>query len=423
MNTAGSQQKMEIYLVGGAVRDALLNIPVKDRDWLVTGSTPEEMIAQHFTPVGKDFPVFLHPKTKEEYALARTERKSGKGYTGFQCYSSPEITLEEDLSRRDLTINAIAQNSQGQRIDPFNGQLDIKNRVLRHVSPAFREDPLRLLRVARFAARFAHLGFTVADETLALMREIVNEDELEHLSAERIWQEFHRALSSKSPGVFIEVLRSCGALARLLPEIDRLFGVPQPEKHHPEIDTGIHTLMVLRQAALLTNCAATRFAALTHDLGKGTTPREAWPRHIAHEERGVKLIEKMGQRLRLPKDYIKLAKNVARYHTHCHRALELRADTLVKTLENINAYRQAESIDKFLIACEADSRGRLGYENKAYPQAALFKQALAVSKTIQTQPLLDAGFKGKALGEEIYKQRVKAVKTMRENWIEDSAVK
>ena len=406
---------MKTYLVGGAVRDHLLNLPVKDRDWVVVGASPEEMLAQHFVAVGRDFPVFLHPQTKEEYALARTERKSVKGYTGFECFSSAEVSLEEDLLRRDLSINAIAQDEQGNIIDPYHGQQDLQTRTLRHVSPAFREDPLRILRVARFAARFSHLGFQVANETMALMKQMTTDDELQYLPAERVWSETQRALCTKNPSRFFEVLRSCGALEKLFPEIDCLFGVPQPEAHHPEIDTGLHTLMSLTQAALLSDSPIIRFAVLTHDLGKGKTSPKDWPQHIGHEERSVALIETLSRRLRVPKDYSKLAKQVARYHTHCHRALSLKPATLVKTLESLNAYRQPENLDKFLIACKADARGRSGFEERPYPQAQYFIDALIASNHIDTQALINAGYSGKKLGDAIYQQRVSAVKNMRDN--------
>ncbi|MBL4606526.1 MAG: multifunctional CCA addition/repair protein [Pseudomonadales bacterium] len=409
---------MKIYLVGGAVRDHLLKLPVKDRDWVVVGASPEEMLTQNFVTVGRDFPVFLHPKTKEEYALARTERKSGKGYTGFECFSSPEVTLEEDLLRRDLSINAIAQDDHGNLIDPYNGQEDLHNRVLRHVSPAFREDPLRILRVARFAARFSHLGFTIADETMVLMKQMTNDDELQYLTAERVRSETQRALCTENPAHFFEVLRSCNALEKLFPEIDCLFGVPQPEAHHPEIDTGIHTLMSLSEAAKLSHCPVTRFAVLTHDLGKGNTPQEDWPQHIGHEERGVALIETLSKRLRVPNEYSKLAKQVARYHTHCHRAFSLKPATLVKTLEKLNACRQTENLDKFLIACEADARGRTGLESAPYPQAKYVKDAMISSAQVDTQALIDAGHSGKDLGNAIHQQRVSAVKNMRNNYTE-----
>ncbi|MBV1870950.1 MAG: multifunctional CCA addition/repair protein [Gammaproteobacteria bacterium] len=410
---------MKTYLVGGAVRDQLLKLPVKDRDWVVVGANPEQMLAQKFVAVGKDFPVFLHPKSKEEYALARTERKSGKGYTGFECFSSPGVSVEEDLLRRDLTINAIAQDEQGQLVDPYGGQDDLNARILRHVSPAFREDPLRILRVARFAARFYHLGFRVADETMALMTQMTADDELQYLAAERVWSETQRALCTNTPSQFFEVLRHCGALAKLFPEIDDLFGVPQPEVHHPEIDTGLHTMMSLKLAAELTPSPVVRFAVLTHDVGKGSTPQDEWPRHIAHEEKGGVLIDALSKRLRVPSDYSKLAKRVAVYHTYCHRALELKPATMVKTLEKLQAYRQPEKLEDFLIACEADARGRKGFEERVYPQAQRFRDALHASYQVDTQALVKAGYAGKQLGEAVHQERVRAVKQLGEQY--DSA--
>ena len=311
---------METYLVGGAVRDTLLDYPVRERDWVVVGARPEDLLEQGFEQVGRDFPVFLHPQTKDEYALARTERKAGHGYTGFTVNADPSVTLEEDLARRDLTINAIARDGDGNYIDPHGGRADIEARVLRHVSDAFVEDPLRVLRTARFAARFAHLGFSVAQETLSLMARIVEEDELAHLSTERIWVETEKALGERNPEVYVQVLRECGALARLLPELDVLFGIPQPPEHHPEIDTGEHVLMALKQAVRLKASTEARFAVLLHDLGKGTTPKKDLPRHIAHEERGRKLVERVCERLRAPKRYKELAVAVCRYHLHSHRA-------------------------------------------------------------------------------------------------------
>ena len=379
-----------------------------------SGRKPGRNAGTTLVAVGRDFPVFLHPKSKEEYALARTERKSGKGYTGFTCFSSPEVSLEEDLMRRDLSINAIAQDEQGKIIDPYHGQKDLEARILRHISPAFCEDPLRILRVARFAARFHHLGFNIADETMTLMKQMTANDELKYLPAERVWSETQRALCTVNPSHFFKVLRSCGALKKLFPELDSLFGIPQPEAHHPEIDTGLHVLMSLDQAVQTSNSPVVRFAVLTHDLGKGKTPPQDWPQHIGHEERGVALIETLCQRLRVPKDYCKLAKHVARYHTHCHRALNLKPSTLVKTLENLNAYRQPETLDHFLLACEADARGRSGFEERAYPQAQYFKEALLASKQIDTQALINAGYSGKKLGDAIHQQRVNAVRKLRE---------
>ncbi|MEX2525241.1 MAG: multifunctional CCA addition/repair protein, partial [Gammaproteobacteria bacterium] len=361
---------MKVYKVGGAVRDKLLGLPVKDRDWVVVGATPEEMTALGYRPVGRDFPVFLHPDSHEEYALARTERKTAPGYKGFSFNASPEVTLEEDLRRRDITINAMAEDENGVIIDPYNGRADLETGILRHVSEAFVEDPLRVLRVARFAARF---GFRISDETLALMREISDSGELEALTPERVWTEMERALGEDRAPVFFQVLKDCGALVVLFPEIDRLFGVPQPERHHPEIDTGIHTLMVLEQACLMTADTRVRFAALVHDLGKGTTPKDRLPSHPSHEERGVKLIEKLCQRYRIPNRYRELAVIVSRYHLDCHRITEMRADTILKKLEGMDAFRRPDRFDDFLIACEADARGRKGFEDRDYPQPAFFR--------------------------------------------------
>lgn len=405
---------MKFYLVGGAVRDQLLNIPVKDRDWVVVGATAHELMDLGYLPVGKDFPVFLHPDSKEEYALARKERKSGRGYTGFECISTPDISLEDDLLRRDLTINAMAQDSDGALIDPYQGKQDLQHGILRHVSPAFREDPLRILRVARFAARFGALGFKVAGETHALMQLMVSDGELACLPAERIWTEIQRALAEAAPERFFEVLRDCGALQKILPEIDALFGVPQPAQYHPEIDTGRHALLCLKQAAQLSPAPAIRFAALTHDLGKGATPPSEWPRHIGHEQRGLPLLDTLAQRLRMPKHYHKLARNVMRFHSHCHRALELRPETLVNTLEALNAYRQPDALEAFLVACEADARGCLGFETRPYPQADWFREAFKASQTIDVNALKAQGYDGKALGDAIHRQRVLCVRQLRE---------
>ena len=360
---------MQTYLVGGAVRDRLLGLPVKDRDYVVVGATPAQMEAAGFKPVGADFPVFLHPDTKEEYALARTERKSGHGYKGFTVYATPEVTLADDLRRRDLTINAMAQAEDGTLIDPFDGVEDLRKGLLRHVSPAFVEDPVRVLRVARFAARFAHRQFRVADETRELMRRMVETGEVDHLVAERVWVELERALGEPQPSTFFTVLRDCEALKRLFPEVDALFGVPQPPQHHPEIDTGVHTLMVVNQAAEFSPDARVRFAALVHDLGKGATPPEEWPRHIGHEERGVPIIDGLCRRLRVPNEYREIALAVARGHLLCHRAEELRPGSVLELLESIDAFRRPERLEMFLHACEADFRGRAGFEARAYPQS------------------------------------------------------
>lgn len=366
---------MKIFQVGGAVRDALLGRAVRDRDFVVVGATAEEMVALGFKPVGKDFPVFLHPDTHEEYALARTERKTARGYKGFQIHASPEVTLEDDLARRDLTINAIAQAQDGTLIDPFDGVADLRAGILRHVSPAFSEDPVRILRVARFAARF---GFSIADETLALMRDMVNNGEVDALVPERVWQELSAGLMEATPSRMFEALRACGALAKILPEVDRLFGVPQPPQYHPEIDTGVHVMLVIDFAAVHGYTLAVRFAALCHDLGKGTTPPEQWPRHIAHEARSVDLVKTLCARIRVPQDSRDLALITARYHGDAHRALELRPETLLKLLRGCDALRQPQRFTRFLEACGSDFGGRPGYENLPYPPAEYLQQALGI---------------------------------------------
>lgn len=409
---------MKIYLVGGAVRDELLGYPFTEKDWVVVGATVDDMLAAGFQQVGKDFPVFLHPKTKEEHALARTERKTAAGYKGFAVHASPDVTLEEDLVRRDLTINAIAKDENGQFIDPYHGIDDISNKILRHVSEAFAEDPVRILRIARFLARYAHLGFSIAEETMDLMKTMVNNGEVDALVAERVWQEMQKALAEKTPTAFITALRDCGALKRILPELDCLFGVPQPEEHHPEIDTGIHTLMVLEQACLLSKDSDVRFAALLHDLGKGITPKDQWPNHIEHEARGAKIVLEACRRLRVPNEYRDLAERTARLHLHYHRALELKPSTVVKTLEQLDAYRKPERFEKFLLACEADARGRPGFEHKVFPQGDFFRQALSVSKNIDIQALRDLGFEHQALAEKIKEKRVNAVTELKNRWAE-----
>lgn len=370
---------MKIYRVGGSVRDQLLGLPVKDHDYVVVGSDPEEMVKLGYRPVGKDFPVFLHPQTKEEYALARTERKTGPGYKGFTVHAAREVTLEEDLARRDLTINAIACDETGAIIDPFGGAQDLQRGILRHVSDAFTEDPVRILRVARFAARFA---FEIAPETLALMRRMVDEGEVDHLVAERAWQELARGLGEDRPSLMIEALRACGALARILPEVDALFGVPQPAQHHPEIDTGLHVLLVIDYAASRRFGLPVRFAALTHDLGKGTTPREEWPRHIDHESRSVDLIRGLSERLRVPKDCRDLALLVARYHGQIHRADALRPATVVTLLERTDALRRPDRFEEVLQACACDFHGRPGFESLAYAPATLLRTALAAAMQV-----------------------------------------
>jgi tRNA nucleotidyltransferase (CCA-adding enzyme) len=401
---------MKIYLVGGAVRDKLLGIPVKDNDWVVTGVTPEDMIKRNFTAVGKDFPVFLHPDTHEEYALARTERKVSAGYHGFKFHAESDVTLEEDVKRRDLTINALAEDDDGNIIDYVDGQADIKNRILRHVSPAFAEDPVRILRIARFAARFAKLGFKIADETMRLMVKMVKQGEVDALVAERVWQETVRALAEPSPDVFIEVLRECGALKVLFPEINRLFGVPQPEEHHPEIDTGVHTMMVLQQACLLSDDPTIRFAALTHDLGKGTTPEEELPHHYGHEERGLFLVKALCERYRIPNNFRQLAEITARYHTHVHRAFEIKPKTLLKVLNKTDAFRKPERFEAFLIACIADSHGRLGYEDYDYQQAPFFSKMLKKTTNVNVQEIIKDGFEKEQIKEELYLRRLNALK-------------
>ena len=401
---------MTVYLVGGAVRDKLLGLPVQDRDYVVVGVTPEEMVAQGFKPVGADFPVFLHPQTKEEYALARTERKSGRGYKGFTVYAAPDVTLEDDLRRRDLTINAMAEDESGALVDPFGGAEDLRQGLLRHVSPAFGEDPVRILRVARFAARFADRGFRVADETNVLMRAMVAAGEVDHLVSERVWAELERGLDTKTPSRFFEVLRDCGALVRLLPEIDALFGGPQPAEHHPEIDTGVHTLLVLEAAARLSDDPCVRFAALTHDLGKATTPKEKWPKHIGHEQRGVTLVRELCQRLRAPNEYRDLSVLVARYHLHCHRALELRPATVLEVLEALDVFRNPARLEKFLAACEADFRGRPGYEQKPYPQVERFRRAFEAASGVDAAGIAAANQgAGAQIGTKIREARSEAI--------------
>ncbi len=400
---------MKTYLVGGAVRDHLLGLPVRERDWVVVGATVDEMRASGFRQVGKDFPVFLHPDTQEEYALARTERKTGPGYHGFAVHADPDVTLEEDLQRRDLTINAMAMDEKGRLIDPYGGQKDLEARILRHVSPAFSEDPVRILRVARFAARFHHLGFRVAPETMALMRQMVDDGEVDALVPERIWQETVRALGEKTPSQFIQILRDCGALAVIFPEIDRLFGIPQPECWHPEIDSGVHTLLVLDMAARLSDKPEVRFAALLHDLGKGTTPADLLPSHHGHEARGAELVKKFCQRLKVPNQFRDLAVITAKFHLHIHRIDELKPATLLRVMEAIDAFRRPQRVDDFLLACEADARGRKGMENNAYPQADIFRKALAAATAVNIQPLIEKDLQGKALADKIHQARVRAI--------------
>ncbi|MCC2633118.1 MAG: cca, partial [Ramlibacter sp.] len=402
---------MRTFRVGGAVRDALLGLPVQDQDWVVVGATPEQMIEAGFLPVGKDFPVFLHPETREEYALARTERKTGRGYQGFTVHAAPDVTLEQDLGRRDLTINAIAQAGDGALIDPHGGQRDLRARVLRHVTDAFREDPVRILRVARFAARFS--DFTVAPETLELMRAMVEDGEADHLVPERVWQELARGLMEASPSRMFDVLRACGALARVLPEVDRLWGVPQRADYHPEVDTGVHNMMVLDMGARLDAPLPVRFACLTHDLGKGTTPAEMLPKHIGHEQRSAKLLQTLCNRLRVPNDCRELADVVAREHGNIHRSGEFGAAAIVRLLERCDAFRKPQRFELILLACECDARGRLGLEERPYPQRQRLLGALRAAQGVSTAEIAEAardqGLEGPRIGERIQQARTEAV--------------
>ncbi len=402
---------MKHHIVGGAVRDALLGRAVHDRDWVVVGATPQDMLAAGFVPVGKDFPVFLHPHSHEEYALARTERKTAPGYHGFVFHADPSVTLEQDLVRRDLTINAMARSEDGTLTDPYGGQRDLQAKVLRHVSDAFAEDPVRILRLARFAARFA--DFSVAPETTALMTTMVTQGEVDALVPERVWQELARGLMEAQPRRMIEVLRSCGALARLLPELDRLWGVPQRAEYHPEVDTGVHVMMVLDQAALLDAPLPVRWAALCHDLGKGTTPAEEWPRHIAHELRSERLARHVHARLKVPNDCAELALLVAREHTNIHRATEFDAAALLRLIERCDAFRRPERFAQALLACEADARGRLGFEHRDYPSRPRLQAALEAAAAVDTGPVAQAavarGAKGPAIAQAVHQARAQAV--------------
>jgi tRNA nucleotidyltransferase (CCA-adding enzyme) len=402
---------MKMWMVGGAVRDALLGLPVNDRDWVAVGATPQEMVNAGYTPVGKDFPVFLHPQTKEEVALARTERKSAPGYRGFTIHADPNVTLEEDLLRRDLTINAIAQAEDGTLVDPYGGQKDLSAKLLRHVSPAFAEDPVRILRVARFAARFS--DFSVAPETNQLMQQMVQEGEVDALVPERVWQELARGLLENKPSRMFEVLRACGALARLLPEVDRLWGVPQPPAHHPEVDTGVHLMLVLDMAAQLQTPLTVRFACLGHDLGKGTTRVEELPRHIAHEARSVKLVQAMCDRLKVPTDCRELAETVAREHGNVHRSETLDAAAVMRLFERCDAWRRPQRFAELLLACECDARGRTGLENRPYPQRERLQRALDAALGVDTASVsaqaIEKGWKGPAIGDAIRNARQAAV--------------
>jgi tRNA nucleotidyltransferase (CCA-adding enzyme) len=407
---------MEVYLVGGAVRDRLLGLPVRERDWVVVGARPEDLERDGYMSVGREFPVFLHPQTKEEYALARLERKVGPGYRGFTTRFSPDVTLEEDLKRRDLTINAIAETSSGEIIDPYGGLQDLQSRVLRHVSAAFVEDPVRILRLARFAARFADLGFTVAPETLELMRDMVRSGEVDALVPERVWQETERALGESRPEVFFQVLRACGALAVIFPEIDALYGVPQPAKWHPEIDTGVHVMLAVGYAARIGAPTAVRFGVLMHDLGKARTPPEHWPSHRGHEEGGVPLIEALCQRLRVPNGLRELAVLGARHHAVVHRASELRPETMLKLFEATDAFRRPDRFGDILLICESDARGRTGLEDKPYPQAGYLRRARDVAAAEQLSAEDRAGLQGAAIGEKIRAKRLAAITKVKEEF-------
>ena len=405
---------MEIYEVGGAVRDSLLDLAVRERDWVVVGARPEELLRLGYKQVGKDFPVFLHPRSGEQYALARTERKVGPGYHGFCFDTSTTVTLEEDLGRRDLTINAMARDARGSLIDPYGGRKDLEARSLRHVSEAFAEDPLRILRVARFAARFKEMEFTVAPQTLRLMKRLVETGEAGELKPDRVWQETEKALGGPDPDVYFRVLRECGALEVVFPEIDALFGVPQPARWHPEIDTGVHTLMALQAGAKLSASAAVRFAVLTHDLGKAATPKDRLPRHWGHEEQSVRLLEDFCRRLPVPRRYRELASAVARYHGDVHRAAELRAATVYKLIEAVDALRRPQRFEDFLLACEADARGRLGLEARPYPQADTLRAALAAARAVRSEDVTGRphgrAIEGRALGIRLREQRIQTIR-------------
>jgi tRNA nucleotidyltransferase (CCA-adding enzyme) len=399
---------MQTYVVGGAVRDELLGFDVKDKDFVVVGSTPEAMIAAGFKPVGKDFPVFLHPKTRDEYALARTERKTAKGYKGFVVHASPEVTLDEDLARRDLTINAIAKDDDGRLIDPFNGQADIKSKTLRHVSDAFAEDPVRILRAARFAARFTE--FTVAPETIKLMRSMVDAGEVDALVSERVWQELAKGLTEAKPSRMFDVLRECGALQKIIPELDRLWGVPQPAQHHPEVDTGVHVMMVLDYAASQNFSLPIRFAALMHDLGKGTTPVDILPKHIGHEERSFNLVKVVCKRLKVPNDCKELAQIVAKFHGKLHQSLQMKPSTLLSFLIELDAIRQPARFKDFLKACEADSRGRVGLENCPILAADFLGKVLEAASSVDAGAVASAFTEPEQIKSAVFEARLAAVK-------------
>ena len=413
---------MKVYLVGGALRDQLLGLPVKDRDWIVVGADPATLLSLGYQQVGKDFPVFLNPKTKEEYALARTERKAGAGYTGFICDFSSTITLEQDLIRRDLTINAMAQSEDGEIIDPYGGKQDLENRILRHISPAFSEDPLRVLRVARFAARYHSLGFKIASETLSLMTELAQSGELQHLTAERVWLETEKALNEKNPEIYFETLHKTDALRVLFPEIDALYGVPNPVKHHPEVDSFIHTMLVLKQAVNLTennpilNQSAVRFAAICHDLGKALTPQNILPHHYGHEQAGIKPTRSLCKRLKVPSYFQELAELTCEFHTHIHKAFELRAETVITLFNRFDVWRKPQRFQEFLQVCLADTRGRTGFENKDYPQINYINQLLQTANEVDVQQVIADGFEKQEIRNELTKRRILAVKQTKANY-------
>ena len=413
---------MKVYLVGGAVRDQLLGLPVKDRDWIVVGANPATLLSLGYQQVGKDFPVFLNPKTKEEYALARTERKSSAGYTGFICDFSPTITLEQDLIRRDLTINAMAQSEDGEIIDPYGGKQDLENRILRHISPAFSEDPLRVLRVARFAARYHSLGFKIASETLSLMAKLAQLGELQHLTAERVWLETEKALNEKNPEIYFETLHKTGALRVLFPEIDALYGVPNPVKHHPEVDSFIHTMLVLKQAVNLTennpilNKSAVRFAAICHDLGKALTPQNILPHHYGHEQAGIKPTRTLCKRLKVASYFQELAELTCEFHTHIHKAFDLRAETVITLFNRFDVWRKPLRFQEFLQVCLSDTRGRTGFETKDYPQIDYINQLLHVANEVDVQQVIADGFEKQEIRNELTKRRILAVKQTKANY-------
>lgn len=403
---------MKIYLVGGAVRDKLLGYPSKESDWVVVGASQEQLQQLGYQGVGRGFPVFLHPETREEYALARKERKTGQGYYGFECDFNPNVRIEEDLLRRDLTINAMAMDDKGQLIDPYGGERDLKAKILRHVSPAFVEDPLRVLRVARFAARYYHLGFSLANETRCLMYEMVQRGELSSLVPERVWKELYRSLEERNPEIFILTLRSCGALNQILPEIESLFGVPNPPKYHPEIDSGVHTIMVLKEATNLSPDPLVRFGALMHDIGKGKTPIVGWPSHISHEIFGVELINNLCSRLRIPSIFRRFAGLVSRFHLHIHRWKELKAKTKISVLDRVDAFRQPELFEKLLLVCEADFRGRKNFDNQGYSQAESWWNLFDKCAKISPQPIIEKGFKGEAIKKALHEERIQCAKDL-----------